>query len=276
MILLLKALSEDEMVIGLELEKQSKANLTEVNLKNAWLLDAILLGTNIAKADFNNVKLGDTSFVCVDFSQTKNLETCEHLGPSYIDYQTMMRSKSIPKEFLKGIGLQSLFIEYLYSFQSEPWQFYSCFIAYSEKDKVFSKKLYNSLRRKRIMCWRWRENAPWSGKIREEIDRAIFNYDKLLITCSENSLKSPQVIREIERAIQKEDELRKQNPKAKVLFPISIDNYLFDEWDHYLKNYLLEYFVGDFRAWHKPQKYATALDRLVTNLKRESDSRSLR
>ena len=45
--------------------------------------------------------------------------------------------------------------------------------------------------------------------------------------CSKDSLQSVPVIREIERALQKEDREHKN-----VLFPIRIDDYLFDEWDH--------------------------------------------
>ena len=63
--------------------------------------------------------------------------------------------------------------------------------------------------------------------MRGEIDTAIRHYDKLVVICSENSLQSPPVIREIERALQKEDREHKN-----VLFPIRIDNYLFEAWDH--------------------------------------------
>jgi hypothetical protein len=38
-----------------------------------------------------------------------------------------------------------------------------------------------------------------------EIDTAIRHYDKLVVICSKHSLESPPVIREIERALQKED-----------------------------------------------------------------------
>ena len=55
----------------------------------------------------------------------------------------------------------------------------------------------------------------------------IRHYDKLVVICSKHSLESPPVIREIERALQKEDREHRN-----VLFPIRIDDYLFDEWDH--------------------------------------------
>ncbi|MGO8788709.1 MAG: TIR domain-containing protein [Terriglobia bacterium] len=55
----------------------------------------------------------------------------------------------------------------------------------------------------------------------------IRHYDKLVVICSKNSLQSLPVIREIERALQKQD--REHN---NVLFPIRIDDYLFDKWDH--------------------------------------------
>ena len=76
-----------------------------------------------------------------------------------------------------------------------------------------------------------------------EIDTAIRHYDKLVVICSQHSLQSPPVIREIERALQKEDREHRN-----VLFPIRIDDYLFDEWDHPRKADVVSKVIGDFRG----------------------------
>ena len=76
-----------------------------------------------------------------------------------------------------------------------------------------------------------------------EIDTAIRHYDKLVVICSQHSLESPPVIREIERALQKEDREHRN-----VLFPIRIDDYLFDEWDHPRKADVVSKVIGDFRG----------------------------
>ena len=81
--------------------------------------------------------------------------------------------------------------------------------------------------------------------------------------CSEHSLQSPAVIREIERALQKEDRERKG-----VLFPVRIDDYLFDRWDHPRKADVVSKVVGDFRARDNLGAYSKAFARFLDALNR--------
>ncbi len=76
--------------------------------------------------------------------------------------------------------------------------------------------------------------------------------------CSKHSLQSPPVIREIERALQKEDREHKN-----VLFPIRIDDYLFDEWDHPRKADVVSKVIGDFREWNALSTYSKAYSRFL-------------
>jgi len=84
-----------------------------------------------------------------------------------------------------------------------------------------------------------------------EIDTAIRHYDKLVVICSQHTLQSPPVIREIARALQKEDRERRN-----VLFPIRIDDYLFDEWEHPRKADVVSKVIGDFRGSGNLAAYA--------------------
>lgn len=86
-------------------------------------------------------------------------------------------------------------------------------------------------------------------------------YDKLVVILSKASLKSEPVIREIERALQKE-----QREAKEVLFPIRLDEAIF-EWDHYLKADVVRKVIGDFREWHNATKYDAALKRLIADLR---------
>ncbi len=80
---------------------------------------------------------------------------------------------------------------------------------------------------------------------------------------SKDSLQSGPVLREIERALNREDREGKN-----VLFPIRIDRFIFDEWEHPRKVDVLAKIVGDFGGCSRsPAKYARALDHLVKNLK---------
>lgn len=95
--------------------------------------------------------------------------------------------------------------------------------------------------------------------LRGEIDRAIRIYDKLVVVCSTNGLQSVPVQREIERALQQEE-----RHKRSVLFPVRIDDYLFDTWEHYYKPDVVAKVVGDFCGWDKDNaKYVKAFERLL-------------
>ena len=120
--------------------------------------------------------------------------------------------------------------------------------------------------------WRWREDAKWGAPIEKNIDQAVRIYDKLIVICSEASLKAPAVIDEIDRALQKEHALMKEGKTPEVLFPITIDDYIFDEWEHYLKPRIMAKTVGDFRSWEDPKKYDAALERLIAALRQEGNN----
>ena len=79
--------------------------------------------------------------------------------------------------------------------------------------------------------------------------------------CSKDSLKSVPVIREIERALQKEDREHRN-----VLFPIRIDDYLFDEWEHPRKADVVSKVIGDFRGVNDFATYAKAFPRFLDAL----------
>ncbi len=96
-----------------------------------------------------------------------------------------------------------------------------------------------------------------------EIDHSIRWYNRLVVVCSKNSLQSGPVLREIHRALDREDK-----QKRNILFPIRIDNYLFDEWGHERKADVVAKVVGDFRGWSRsPAKYDAAFQRLLRDLK---------
>jgi len=83
------------------------------------------------------------------------------------------------------------------------------------------------------------------------------------VICSQHSLQSQPVIRKIERALQKEDREHKN-----ALFPIRIDDYLFEKWDHHLKADVVRKVAGDFRGWDNLATYSKAFPRFLDALNR--------
>ena len=131
----------------------SGADLSGVDLRGANLGLADLNGANLNGADLSTTKLGWTIFAFTDFSTTKGLDACIHEGPSSIDYHTLMQSGSLPLNFLRGSGLQDVFIDYLPSLLNQPIKYYSCFISYSSKDEEFTRRLYADLQEQGVRCW---------------------------------------------------------------------------------------------------------------------------
>ncbi|HST51493.1 MAG TPA: toll/interleukin-1 receptor domain-containing protein [Pyrinomonadaceae bacterium] len=216
------------------------------------------------------VRIGGVVFGNNDLSDVIGLEFVEHERPSIISIDTLYRSKNkISEVFLRGCGIREDFITYMRSLAGKEIEFYTCFISFTEADDAFSERLYNDMQAKGVRCWRWKEDAKWGKTLMRSIDEAVRNYDKLIVVCSEQSLNSPAVIREIERALQKEDDLARQGKNAEVLFPIRLDDYIFTGWRHHRKADVTAKHIGDFRKWDHHDLYQKAFDRLMRDLKAE-------
>jgi hypothetical protein len=243
------------------------ANLQGSDLSGANMADSNLLGVRftagcLAGADLSRALLGFTEFVRVDLTNVKGLDSARHASPSTIDIETIYRSKGrISRIFLRSAGVPEDFITYMNSLVGKPIQFYSCFISHSSLDKEFVEKLKGDVDAQGIERWYFHDDARWGESAWGEIDRGIVHRDKVVVVCSANSLQSQPVIREIERALQRED-----REHTNVLFPICIDSYLFEKWDHPRKADLLAKVVGDFSKWRTPHFHTEAFNRLLRGL----------
>lgn len=240
-----------------------EADLSWANLSRAYLSRADLSKATLSVANLTDASIGYLVFGDNDLSVVKGLETVKHGGPSSIGIDTVYRSHGkIPESFLRGAGVPDNFITYMRSLTGEASEFYSCFISYSSEDKQFCDRLYADLRAKGVRTWIFHEDAKWGKTVWGEIDRSIRIYDKLVVVCSEHSLQSGPVLREIERALIREDKEGKS-----VLFPIRIDDYIFDGWEHERKADVVKKVVGDFRDWDaNAEKYNDAVQKLLRAL----------
>lgn len=245
-------------------------NLSFANLSHAHLGGSTFNETIVSHANFYEADMSDMVIANIDLSEVKSLESVRHNGPSIIGIDTIYKSQGdIHERFLKGCGVPEDFITYMRSLAVQPIQFYTCFISFTEADDPFSERIYNDLQAKGVRCWRWKEDAKWGKTLMRSIDEAVRVYDRLIVVCSEQSLNSPAVIREIERALQKEDDLARQGKEGEVLFPIRLDNYIFTDWNHHRKADVIAKNVGDFRKWKEHDQYQKTFDRLLRDLKAE-------
>jgi uncharacterized protein YjbI with pentapeptide repeats len=238
----------------------SGANLSGANLSGADLQFANLSGANLSGANLSDVLLFETLFVNVDLTRVIGLATCQHVGPSTIDYRTLQKSGSLPIAFLRGVGLPDIFIEYLPSLTNQAIQLYSCFISYSAKDDDFAKRIHADLQNSGVRCWFSPHDMPIGGKLLDEIDAAIRLRDKVLLILSDHSINSDWVEDEVTKAFEEE---RKRGQL--VLFPIRLDDAVMETneaWAAKLRARL----IGDFRGWKDHDVYKRSLDRVVRDL----------
>jgi hypothetical protein len=241
----------------------SVAYLCGADLSDAYLIAANLSEAHLSGADFTGASFSGTMLATSDLSQAKGLESVHHRGPSAIGIDTFFLSGgNIPEVFLRGAGVPDDFLQYAVSLAGTPFEFYSAFISYSSKDDDFAKRLYADLQAKGVRCWFFPDDAKWGEPKWGEIDVGIRIHDKLVVICSEHSLQSGPVLREIERALQREDREHKS-----VLFPVRIDDYIFDKWEHPRKADVVEKVVGDMRNWKDHDSYQNAFKRLLRDFK---------
>jgi len=240
------------------------ANLAEANLSRANLTGAIFKGTVLTNVDFAHAIFWLTELYGVDLSTAKGLETVDQMMSCHVDIATIYASKGlIPESFLRAAHIPETMIAFARFLFGRPTEFFSCFISHSAKDKRFCERLYADLQANNVAVWYFPEDAKWGESVWGEIDRSIKIYDKLIVVCSENSLQSGPVNREIERALNREDKESKN-----ILFPITLDDYVFADWEHPRKTDVLSKVIGDFRGWNRNEaEYDAAFGRLLKALK---------
>ncbi len=241
----------------------SSANLSGANLSGANLSDANLRYSLVNGADFTSSVMGDTTLASIDLSKAKGLETVYHVLPSTIGIDTIYKSQGkIPELFLRGCGVPDDFITYMRSLVAHPIQFYSCFISYSSKDEDFANRLYADLQNKGVRCWFAPEDLKIGDKFRNRIDESIRVYDKLLLVLSENSVSSRWVEKEVETALEREEEQKKT-----MLFPVRLDNAVDELKVGWPADVRRDRHIGDFTRWKDHDSYQKAFERLIRDLK---------
>ena len=243
------------------------ADLTRANFRESNLIFASLSGSALIKTDFSNASVGWTIFTYLDLSPLYNcaigLETIIHKGPSSVGIDTIYQSNgNIPEVFLRGCGLSDEFIAYIPSLTGKGIEYYSCFISYSHKDEVFTKRLHNDLQANGVRCWFAPHDMKIGDKIRPTIDDSIRVHDKLLLILSEHSVQSDWVEHEVEHAFDLEKE-RKQTG----LFPLRIDESIMESTTGWAGNVKRQRHIGDFTKWKQRDAYQSAFDRLLRDLK---------
>ena len=153
---------------------------------------------------------------------------------------------------------------------SQPFQYYSCFISYSTHDQEFAERLHADLQAKGVRCWFAPHDIKGGRKIHEQIDEAIRLHDRLLLILSEHSMSSEWVKTELAKARKRETKEGKR-----VLFPVRLVGFeRLRDWECFdadtgkdSAREIREYFIPDFSNWKEHDSYQAGLGRLISDLK---------
>jgi TIR domain len=153
----------------------------------------------------------------------------------------LQKSGPLLLKFLRSLGLQDNFIDYLPLLLNQPIQHYSCFISYSTRDQEFAERLYADLQNKRVRCWFVPHDLRIGDKILDAIDATIRLRDKVALILSEHSINSNWVEDEVTAGFEEE---RKHGQI--VLFPVRLDEAIMNRNEAWAAK-LRARNIGDFR-----------------------------
>jgi hypothetical protein len=239
----------------------SHVDLSKANLSRARLYAATLIGTVLRGADLSEAGLGGTFFAVIELEGAIGLESCHHAGWSSLDLLTLA-SEPLPLAFLRGVGLPDPLIDYLPSLLNQPIQFYSCFISYSAKSQEFAERLHADLQDNGVRCWFAPHDMPIGAKMIDALDEAIRVRDKVLLILSEDAIASDWVEGEVTTALAEE---RKR--KQLILFPVCIDDSVFQTSEPWARLLRGERNLGDFTRWKEHDSYRKSFERVLKDLK---------
>ena len=139
-----------------------------------------------------------------------------------------------------------------------------------------ASKLHADLVTRGISCWYAPVDLKIGDRFRISIDESIKLHDKLLVILSESSINSKWVASEVGEA-EDEEERRKRTSTDElrgnitVLFPIRVDDAVFDTSAGWAATLRRTRHIGDFRSWREPEKYDLALARLLRDLETSNE-----
>lgn len=189
------------------------------------LVNGVFKNSDLTKSSFVNCELALVSFSrCLLSSNTINITNNNSHKFSSIDFITIRNSEVINSKVLKGIfEITEPDIKTFVEGLTQEIIFQTVFISYSFKDKAFASLLNGKLRTKGVNTFLWQENAPGGKYLTKIMSENIQKHDRLLFIASKDSIKSKACHFELTKGREKYEKTWEI-----VLFPIHIDNYLFE------------------------------------------------
>jgi hypothetical protein len=103
----------------------------------------------------------------------------------------------------------------------------SAFISYGQPDEQFAKYLHRRLTKAGVSAFLFARDAPVGQPLHSVMRNGVNQYDRMILLCSEASLKREGVLNEIEEALRREA----REGGRSILIPVSLDPFVLSHWN---------------------------------------------
>jgi hypothetical protein len=140
-------------------------------------------------------------------------------------------------------------------------EYYSCFISYAWKDKDFAARLHDDLKDVGVRSWLDIKELKTGDIWQEQIEKAIQAHDKMVLVLSRASVQSSWVQLEARNGLRLE-----RTRKRSVLFPIRLDDAVFEVSGSRELNELKNKHIFNFTDWQDKNRYRKAFSQFARDL----------
>jgi hypothetical protein len=151
----------------------------------------------------------------------------------------------------------------------ESRAYFSVFISYRHADAAFARRLFNALESRGARAWLDEKRMVAGEFIDQAIQKGIGSSDKFVLCCSKASLENSWwVDSEIGQIFEKERQLSQAaGRKLSVVIPITLDDYLTNEWKGAKAPELRARYALDFRNWQDERGFEESFNALLSALR---------
>lgn len=246
--------------------------MQNTNLTAAYLVDTVFHGSNLQGAILEDATMFDTVFRRVDLSEVQGLDAVQHLGPSTIGLDTLLRSSGrVPESFLVGAGVPPAAVSSLLAWARKHGrraEYCSVFISYGGPDESFARRVHETLQANGVETFFFAEHAEPGMKLFEVMSRFVNEYERVVLLCSRSSLSRRGVVNELDEVLRREA----REGASAVLIPATLDDYVYSEWKPARPSFVravLDRVIADFRGADGDERiFRSGIDRLLKALRR--------
>ena len=235
------------------------AHLERVDLRGADVRLANLTGANLDHANVAGATFFRTTIAHCDLNRVQGFEKAVFEGPCEISLSNILAvdNEKIRRILFEATGTNPAIVEQLANIELEPRATRTAFVAFIRRDGAMAQWVTQRLEAAGIRTWSYVIDHPDRGKAFAEIVRDIRREDWVVFLASQAALENDEVDKQIEKVIQ-----------ASKLMPIALDTFLSRDWNHYLRNDVMQLKIVNFYDAETDEQKEEAAEKLVARLKK--------